>query len=186
MWQKLGLLTAGLLIGLLATGMLLILTARPRGLPVQLLPPPTQGPCQVHVAGGVSRPGVYSLPCDSLVRDAIAMAGGLTEASSAGSLNLAAILHDHQKVLVPSRPSASAAAPSAPESEDAATGGLLNLNAATTAELEELPGIGPSLAKAIVAFREAHGPFVNPDELLDVPGIGPSKLAGLRDLVVCE
>ena len=65
-------------------------------------------------------------------------------------------------------------------------GGLLNLNTATDAELDSLPGIGPSLAKAIVAFREAHGSFGSPDELLDVPGIGPAKLAGLRDLVVCE
>jgi competence protein ComEA len=186
MAHRLGLLTAGVLIGLLASGMILLLTARPQGQPVRLLPPPTPGPCQVHVAGAVVSPGVYSLPCDSLVQDAIARAGGMAEAGEAGGLNLAAGVHDHQKILVPSRLPASTAAAGSAAPAEAASGGLLNLNTASAAELEDLPGIGPSLAKAIVSFREAHGPFVAPDELLDVPGIGPAKLAGLRDLVVCE
>jgi competence protein ComEA len=186
MWQRLGLLAAGILMGLLATGLLMVLTARPPGVPVQLHPPPTEGPCQVHVAGAVALPGVYSLPRGSLVRDAIAAAGGLSDVSAPESLNLAAVLHDHQKIVVPSRTAPSTATGGDPGAGNHQMGGLLNLNTATDAELDSLPGIGPSLAKAIVAFREAHGPFGTPDELLDVPGIGPAKLAGLRDLVVCE
>jgi competence protein ComEA len=186
MWQRLGLLAAGILLGLLATGLLLILTAPRRGFPVRLLPPPTEGPCQVHVAGAVARPGVYSLPRGSLVSDAIAAAGGLSEMSAPESLNLAAVIHDHQKVLVPSRKAASTDTGLAPLAENHQAGGLLNLNSASDVELEALPGIGPALAKAIVAFREAHGPFVSPEELLNVPGIGPAKLEGMRDLVVCE
>ena len=60
---------------------------------------------------------------------------------------------------------------------------LLDLNAATAAELEELPGIGPELARRIVAYREAHGPFGSVEELLKVPGIGPATLERIRDLV---
>ncbi|MGY4706356.1 ComEA family DNA-binding protein [Candidatus Bipolaricaulota sp. J31] len=61
--------------------------------------------------------------------------------------------------------------------------GPLNLNSATPEELEELPGIGPELARRIVAYREAHGPFRSVEELLEVPGIGPAILARIRDLV---
>jgi competence protein ComEA len=60
------------------------------------------------------------------------------------------------------------------------------LNRATAAELDLLPGIGPSLANAIVEYRQTHGPFDTVDQLLDVPGIGPSKLAAIRDLVDCR
>lgn len=64
--------------------------------------------------------------------------------------------------------------------------GRLNVNRATAAELERLPGIGPALAARIVAHREAHGPFRTVDELVRVPGIGPKTLAALRDLVTVE
>jgi len=59
----------------------------------------------------------------------------------------------------------------------------LDLNSATAAELEELPGIGPELARRIIAYREAHGPFRSVKELLNVPGIGPAILERIQDLV---
>lgn len=59
----------------------------------------------------------------------------------------------------------------------------LDLNSATAAELEELPGIGPELARRIIAYREAHGPFRSVEELLNVPGIGPAILERIQDLV---
>jgi competence protein ComEA len=59
----------------------------------------------------------------------------------------------------------------------------LDLNSATASELEELPGIGPKLARAIVAYREEHDPFRSVDDLLRVPGIGPATLERIRDLV---
>ncbi len=61
--------------------------------------------------------------------------------------------------------------------------GPLDLNRATAVELEKLPGIGPTLAARIVAWREAHGPFQSVEDLLLVPGIGPKTLEGLRDKV---
>jgi competence protein ComEA len=64
--------------------------------------------------------------------------------------------------------------------------GQIPINSASVAELELLPGIGPSLAQAIVGYRQAHGSFETVDELTEVPGIGPAKLAAIRDLVVCR
>ncbi|NIN01867.1 MAG: hypothetical protein GTO24_28335, partial [candidate division Zixibacteria bacterium] len=59
----------------------------------------------------------------------------------------------------------------------------MNINTASEVKLETLPGIGPSLAKKIVEFRETHGPFVKIEDLLNVSGIGPAKLEGIKDLI---
>jgi len=172
---------AGLLVGLLSTGLLLLLTARPRGQPVQLLPPPTPLPLRVHVSGAVSRPGVYELPQGSIVEQAIEAAGGSLEAADLGSLNLAAPLHDGQQVIVHQPGEAQPPTPSDPRG---GSGELVSVNTATAAELERLPGIGPVLAQNIVEHRQAHGPFSRAEDLLNVSGIGPSILEAIRDLVV--
>jgi competence protein ComEA len=76
-------------------------------------------------------------------------------------------------------------AASAVGSASIASGDLrLNPNTASAPELEGLPGIGPSLAQAIIEYRESHGPFQQPEDLLQVPGIGPAKLAQIEDLIV--
>jgi len=63
----------------------------------------------------------------------------------------------------------------------AAVAGVLDLNHASAVDLEQLPGIGPSLAAAIVLYREENGPFLAVEDLINVPGIGPTRLSQLRD-----
>ncbi len=137
----------------------------------------------VHVAGRVRRPGVYELAEGGRVIDAIEAAGGPRPGADLAALNLAAVLVDAQQVLVPTRGTPVPAGGTAPAPGPGAAGQLVNVNTATPAELEELPGIGPVLAEAITAHREEHGPFTSVDQLEDVSGIGPVTLEEIRDLV---
>ena len=129
----------------------------------------------VHVLGAVERPGLYVLRADSRVVDALAAAGGSTDAAELAGVNLARRVEDGEQILVPVV--GSVAGPSAPPSGD----GTVDLNTADQAALEELPGIGPALAERIVAWREDNGRFRTVDDLLAVPGIGEKVLEGLRD-----
>lgn len=139
----------------------------------------------VHVAGSVAVPGVYELRQGDRVHDAVTMAGGPASDADLEGLNLAAPLVDGGRVYVPAvgevDPStvASGMAPDA----GAAASGPIDLNVASAADLEGLPGVGPATAAAIVGDRERNGPFASVDDLDRVPGIGPAKLAALRDLV---
>ena len=140
----------------------------------------------VDVAGSVVRPGVHELPVGSRVVDAIEAAGGLTADADRARLNLAAPLADGQRVWVPRvgeeeppvEPLIGGGVGTA-----GAPGGPVNLNTADAAALETLPGVGPSIAAAIIALREQEGPYERVDDLLEVAGIGPSRLAQLADLV---
>ena len=129
----------------------------------------------VHVAGLVSRPGLVELTEGSRVADAIAAAGGMLPAASAGSINLAALVADGDQIVIPGPDGV--AGPSGAKSP----AGKLNLNRATTAELDALPGVGPVIAERIISFRDEFGPFQSVDDLLDVPGIGEARLADLRE-----
>lgn len=135
----------------------------------------------VHVAGAVARPGVYSLPLGSRVVDAIGLAGGMTIEADPAALNLAAVLNDGQKVVVPRPGEALILDPLG--DGGVAPAGPLSLATATAEQLDELPGIGPVLAEAILRWRSEHGGFATVDDLTDVPGIGPALLERLRDLV---
>jgi competence protein ComEA len=135
----------------------------------------------VHVAGWVRRPGVYELPVGSRVIDAIDLAGGPREGADLSALNLAAVLSDAQQVLVPKRGPPGSAPGGA--GGGGAAGGLVNLNSATVAELETLPGIGPVLAQKIVDYRTEHGPFTRVEDLMNVSGIGEARFAELKDKV---
>ena len=153
----------------------------PTPAPTHATAPPT---VTVHVAGMVRRPGVYELQEGNRVLDAIEAAGGPRRGADLGGLNLAAVLVDAQQVLVPERGAAEPAAGTAPPASGSAPAGqLVNVNTATPAELEALPGIGPVLAESIVAYREEQGPFASIDQLEDVSGIGPVTLEEIRDLV---
>ena len=139
-------------------------------------PPPT---IVVHVSGQVGRPGVVSLDAGARVTDAIAAAGGPTADAEVDQLNLAMVLVDGSKVHVPA-PGEMAVVAGSPS---AAPSGPLDLNTATAAQLDELPGVGPATAAAIIAYRAEHGPFSSVDALGEVRGIGPAKLDALRSLV---
>ncbi len=162
----------------LAWGM--VLTARtPRGEPIHLKPPPTPPPVVVHVACAVTQPGVYALPPGARVADALQAAGGPQPQANIHALNLAAPLKDGQQICVPWQHD-HAVGPLPQASATLAPAAKVNINTADIAQLEALPGIGPTLAQRIVAYREAHGPFASIDDLVHVPGIGPATLERLR------
>lgn len=148
------------------------------------------GGVTVHVVGAVAAPGVQRLPAGARVVDAVDAAGGSTPDADLGRINLAAALADGQQVYVlrlgepaPPLPVAGAADATAGATGTAGAGGLIDVNTASAALLDELPGVGPTTAEAIVAHRSEHGPFLAVDDLLDVRGIGEAKLEQLRDLV---
>ena len=145
----------------------------------------------VHVAGAVVRPGVVSLSSGARVVDAIDAAGGPRADADLDRLNLAAPVADGDRVLVArvgDPPTPALPTGGAHDVTDPAAGagsvGPVDLNTATLAELEELPGIGPTLAAAIIAERDRRGGFGSVDDLRSVRGIGDARFADLRDLVV--
>lgn len=171
------------------------------GAPTPGVPPPTT-PTELvaHAAGAVARPGVYRLDPAARVDDLVRAAGGLAPEADASRLNLAAPLADGARVYVPRQgeevpaavgPEGGAAPPGGATGPgtgggvgpDGGSGPLVDLNTADEAALDELPGVGPATATAIVAHRQEVGGFGSVDELLDVRGIGEAKLEQLRPLV---
>lgn len=145
----------------------------------------------VHAAGAVTRPGVYELPAGARVVDLVDAAGGPTPDADPARVNLAEPLADGARVYLPrlgevpppGPPPAAGSGGGEGVSGSGSDAGLVDLNTADEAELDELPGIGPATAASIVAHRSVNGPFGGVDELLDVRGIGPAKLEQLRPLV---
>ncbi|MFN8037237.1 MAG: ComEA family DNA-binding protein [Acidimicrobiia bacterium] len=155
----------------------------------------------VHVAGAVVHPGVVELPAGGRVVDAVDAAGGAQPDADLDRVNLAARLVDGQQILIGRRGEVAAAAGPSGAGAPGATGpgnagpgnaasgtaggpaGPLNLNTATVEQLDALPGIGPSLARAIVDERNRRGGFRSVNELRSVRGIGDRRFADLRPLV---
>jgi competence protein ComEA len=132
----------------------------------------------VHVAGRVTRPGLYRLPPGSRIATAIDRAGGPARGAELSAVNLAMRVQDGQQVLVPRR--GSAPSPGAAGGEGG-SGSRLSLATATVEQLDQLDGIGPTLAKRIVDYREKHGGFRSLGELKQVEGIGDKRFAALKD-----
>lgn len=137
-------------------------------------------PLLVDVAGWVREPGVYTFGSGARVVDAIEAAGGARPGAELRALNLAAPLVDGTQILVPK---AGEVPPPGVAPPIGGAPGLVNVNTATTAELETLPGIGEVIAQAIVDHRTENGPFTSVDQLLDVTGIGDATLENIRELV---
>ncbi|GAA4871788.1 ComEA family DNA-binding protein [Serinicoccus chungangensis] len=161
-------------------------------------PSPTpDGPVLVHVVGHVAAPGVVELRPGARVVDAVDAAGGLTDGADPGSVNMARVVADGEQVWVgaPGEDPPAGWVAGAPAGEPAGTGAggvvagteapaaLVDLNRATQADLEELPGIGPVTAGRILAWREEHAGFTTVEELLEVSGIGDRTLEQLAPLV---
>ena len=131
----------------------------------------------VHVAGAVARPGVYRVRPGGRVADVVDAAGGPSGDADVDQLNLAAKVGDGERVYVPRR---GEVVPVAAGGAGAESGGAVDLNTATLEQLDDLPGVGPATAQAILDYRQEHGRFGQVQELLEVRGIGEAKLADLR------
>jgi competence protein ComEA len=144
---------------------------------------PASSTVVVHVAGAVVTPGVVTLAAGSRVIDAVKAAGGAQSNADLDRLNLAAKLTDGERVAVPvkGQPSPPLETPAAGAAAgDGADTGPVNLNTATADQLETLPGIGPSLAQAIIDERERSGGFRSVDDLRTVRGIGDARFAQVQ------
>jgi competence protein ComEA len=163
-------------------------------------PPPFTGPSAaggsaspavaivVDVAGKVRKPGIARLPAGSRVVDALHAAGGARRGVSLAALNLARVLTDGEQIVVGLRapPGVAASAAGAVAPTVGATGTsvpMVDVNTAAQAELEELPGVGPVTARAILDYRAENGSFTAVDQLLDVSGIGDATLAKIAPYV---
>ncbi|HYF95903.1 MAG TPA: helix-hairpin-helix domain-containing protein [Symbiobacteriaceae bacterium] len=139
----------------------------------------------VHVAGAVVKPGVYSLKPGARVDDAIAAAGGVLPDGVKDALSLAEHLVDGQKIVVPTKKELEAAPPPIVA---VATGPVptkppavkANVNTATFKQLDDLPGVTPTVAQNIVDYRAKNGPFKKLEDLDNVSGIGPATIEKLR------
>ena len=142
----------------------------------------------VHIAGAVKTPGVYQLHIGARINDGVVAAGGATSQADLDSVNLAMLLSEGEQIYIPKRndkphiivqPRFTSS--SNLNSSNSATNNELqisiNINTATAIELEQLAGVGPSTAKAIIEFRQKNGGFKTVEDLLNVRGIGPAKLS---------
>lgn len=132
----------------------------------------------VHILGEVAKPGLYQLRAGDRAIDAVAAAGGLTDAADDAQLNLARFLTDGEQIIVPKVGDVPA-----PVAGGAVSGpaSKVNINSADAAALEDLPGVGPALAQRIIDWRAAQGPFAAIDDLKNVTGIGDKVFAGFQE-----
>jgi competence protein ComEA len=131
----------------------------------------------VDVAGAVVNPGVYSLPLNSRVVEAIKAAGGLKKGADTSDINQARILKDGEQIYVFPAATAFSRSTGTPVRKN----GPIMINRATAKDFESLDGIGPVLANRIVTYRKSNGPFTAVEDLLKVQGIGQSKFAQFKE-----
>ena len=184
--REIKLIAFGILFGLISTAIILLVSSPSRKEPVTLLPSPTPAHLVVHIDGAVLNPGVYSLLKGSRVQDVITLAGGLVSSADSSAVNLAAVLYDGQKVLIPTITERSLEPIAKSQEITISPENKLDINSATLEQLILLPGIGPTKAESIINYRQEHGPFDTIEELLNVEGIGPAIFEGLMDLITIQ
>ena len=144
----------------------------------------------VHITGEVNKPGIVVLKSNSRIADAVNKAGGATKEADLNQINLAYILEDGQKIYIPNKNEKIDEDEYITEgnrnnigNNNSKEGEKVNINEAMQTELEELPGIGPSLASRIIEYREQNGDFKKIEELQNVKGIGDAKYNDIKDKV---
>jgi competence protein ComEA len=178
----------------IAFGIVALLTYRPPPITITILPPmatatamptATPAPIRVYVTGAVNVPGqVFTLPYNSRVADAVAAANGFTTEADTASVNLAEALYDGRHVHVKSQAETAAGVSATPPAlAPASADSPVRINTGDEAEISRLPGVGPELAKRIIEYRTANGPFASVEALDAVPGIGPARLAEWKPLI---
>jgi len=201
--SNVGYIIFGLIIGLVLTILGMVLLRQTQPAPIEILPPAptataeptaTPSPIRVYVNGAVAVPAVYTLPPGSIVEQAVVAAGGFSADANQEVVNLAQPLFDGAQVYVPTLvevnatptavvsqalPQKGTAVPDSSISSD----GLIDINQAGMAELDSLPGIGPSTAEKIIEYRNSAGLFTTIEEIMNVPGIGEAKFNQIKDLI---
>jgi competence protein ComEA len=140
----------------------------------------------VYISGAVRLPDVYQLPGLARIKDLVLAAGGLTAQADAEQINLAERMSDGQHIHIPRQGEGSTLASASPNATSGAAsqpGKLVNINTASAAELEGLPGIGQSFAERIVEYRTANDPFKSVEDLRSVKGIGPALFSKIAPLI---
>ncbi len=135
----------------------------------------------VDVAGAVKVPGVYTLPANSRVMDAIKAAGDKLKGADLSDINLARVIKDGEQIYIYPPNKSGGAMRISPQRAKAKATGPISLNRASAKELETLDGIGPVLAARIIAYRNQNGPFLSVDDLIKVSGIGTVKFAQFKE-----
>ncbi len=196
-------LFVALFVGVGGTAVFFALNNRVQPAPIIIVPPeptatqapsPTPAPLTVFVNGAVVAPGVVKIPANGRLQDAIAAADGFTEDANTAVVNLAQPLQDGVQIYVPAIDDEGETAVIQPSSvvieaapaETGSNGGQININTATAAELETLPGVGPSTAAKIITHRQENGDFANIEAVMDVSGIGEAKFAAMSALITIE
>lgn len=133
----------------------------------------------VYVCGSVKKPDVYQLQADARVYEAIEAAGGALGDADLDQLNLADSLADGQKIYVPGI----GEIVDVQDQNGDTTEKKLNINVATSEQLQSLPGIGAAKAEAIITYRETQGPFASVEDLLQVPGIKEGIFGQIQELI---
>jgi len=147
------------------------------------------GTIMVDVKGQVKQPGVYQSNTDERVIDVIGRAGGLTEKADQTQVNFSAHVQDEMVIYIPAKGeegSTLSASSGTITNSAGGTGknqGKININKATEEELQNLPGIGPAKASAIIEFRNTSGPFKTVEDLKNVTGIGDKTYEKLKDMI---
>ncbi len=143
----------------------------------------------IDVKGAVQKPGVYEMENGSRVHDVIDEAGGLVNEADELAVNLAAPLEDGMVIYIPKKGEVKEnpyVLPTEQKSNQEGTNEKININLATLEELQTLPGIGPSKASSIIAYREENGPFAKIEDLLEVSGIGEKTLDKIKEEIVVK
>ena len=150
----------------------------------------------IHITGAVKTPGVYQLKSTDRIVDAIKIAGGETEEANLDYINLAALLKDGQKIIVPSKiynengeeinKNIDDNAEAMYSSSSGSMSGKININTANASMLQALSGIGPVLSERIIEYRNQNGFFGVIDDIKDVSGIAEKKFEGIKDLICVQ
>jgi competence protein ComEA len=154
--------------------------------------PPKTESLIVDVKGQVKMPGVYSSSQEERVIDVVQRAGGLTENADESKVNFAEHVQDAMVIYIPAKGEEGVTVPAGTTVNPSNTGGTsgnqakINLNKADETQLQNLPGIGPSKAAAIIEYRETSGLFKNVEDLKDISGIGDKTFEKLKDLITVQ
>jgi len=168
-----------------------VATSNPLELPASVEESPTPQKIKTiiaHICGGVKTPGVYTLPENSRVKDFIEAAGGSSEDGIIDAINLARIVRDGEKIVIPQTGKTVTGneninSEGGLQNSSEETKGKVDINEATLADLDSIPGIGPVIAQRIIDHRNSSGNFKRVEDIKEVKGIGEKTFEKIKDYI---